>query len=124
MQRRCHVKNDNEVKLYMSERRKGIPQRLAAARAGMSERTARKYEHEGKLPSQLKRPHDWQTRVNPFEQDWPGWWSSSRVIPPCKGQPCSRCCANSTQNATVPRRYAPCNGTSPAGKRFMASPKR
>ena len=49
MQRRCHVKNDNEVKLYMSERRKGIPQRLAAARAGMSERTARKYEHEGKL---------------------------------------------------------------------------
>jgi len=37
----------------------------------MSERTARKYEHEGKLPSQLKRPHDWQTRVNPFEQDWP-----------------------------------------------------
>src|SRR6266567_4199695 len=55
----------------MSERRKGIPQRLAAARAGMSERTARKYEHEGKLPSQLKRPHDWQTRVNPFEQDWP-----------------------------------------------------
>ena len=71
MQRRCHVKNDNEVKLYMSERRKGIPQRLAAARAGMSERTARKYEHEGKLPSQLKRPHDWQTRVNPFEQDWP-----------------------------------------------------
>lgn len=65
------MKNDNEVKLYMSERRKGIPQRLAAARAGMSERTARKYEHTGKLPSQLKRPHDWQTRVNPFEQDWP-----------------------------------------------------
>ena len=55
----------------MSERRKGLPQRIAAARAGMSERAARKYEHEGKLPSQLKLPHDWQTRVNPFEQDWP-----------------------------------------------------
>src|SRR6266487_276931 len=67
----CHMKNDSEVKLYMSERSKGKPQRLAAARAGMSERTARKYEHAGKLPSELKRPHDWKTRTDPFEQDWP-----------------------------------------------------
>jgi hypothetical protein len=64
------MKKDTEVKLLMQERRKGTPQRLAAARAGMSERTARKYEHAGQLPSQLKRPHDWQTRANPFEQDW------------------------------------------------------
>jgi hypothetical protein len=66
----CHMKKDTEVKLLMQERRKGTPQRLAAARAGMSERTARKYEHAGQLPSQLKRPHDWQTRSNPFEEDW------------------------------------------------------
>jgi hypothetical protein len=65
------MKNDSEVKLYMSERRKGKSQRIAAARAGMSERTARKYERAGKLPSELKRPHDWQTRQNPFEEDWP-----------------------------------------------------
>lgn len=64
------MKKDTEVKLYMQERRKGTPQRLAAARAGMSERTARKYEHAGQPPSALKRPHDWQTRQNPFEQDW------------------------------------------------------
>jgi hypothetical protein len=64
------MKKDTEVKLYMQERRKGTPQRLAAARAGMSERTARKYEHAGQPPSALKRPHDWQTRKNPFEQDW------------------------------------------------------
>ena len=55
------MKNDYEVKLYMSERRKGVSQKVAAARAGMSERTARKYEQAGKLPSQLKRPHEWQT---------------------------------------------------------------
>jgi hypothetical protein len=55
----------------MQERRKGVPQRLAAARAGMSERTARKYEKAKALPSALKRPHDWNTRENPFEQDWP-----------------------------------------------------
>ena len=65
------MKNDHEVKLYMSERRKGNSQRVAAARAGMSERTARKYEQAGKLPSELKRPHSWSTRDNPFEQDWP-----------------------------------------------------
>src|SRR5256714_8593013 len=65
------MKNDFEVKLYMSERRKGMTQKQAAARAGMSERTARKYEQAGALPSALKRPHEWQTRSKPFEEDWP-----------------------------------------------------
>ncbi len=65
------MKNDYEVKLYMSERRKGLTQQQAAARAGMSERTARTYERAGALPSALKRLHDWQTRKNPFEEDWP-----------------------------------------------------
>jgi transposase len=64
------MKKDTEVKLLMQERRKGTPQRLAAARAGMSERTARKYEQAGQLPSQVKRPHTWNTRTDPFEQDW------------------------------------------------------
>jgi hypothetical protein len=71
------MKKDTEVKLYMQERTKGISQRIAAARAGMSERTARKYEQAGQLPSQLKRPHDWQTRQNPFEEDWP--WVVSQL---------------------------------------------
>jgi hypothetical protein len=37
----------------------------------MSERTARKFEQARQLPSQVKRPHDWNTRKNPFEEDWP-----------------------------------------------------
>jgi hypothetical protein len=65
------MKKDTEVKLYMQERRKGTSQRVAAARAGISERTGRSYERQGKLPSQRKRPHDWSSRQNPFEQDWP-----------------------------------------------------
>ena len=56
------MKNDHEVKLYMSERKKGSSHQGAAARAGMSERTARTYERVGKLPSELKRPHTWVTR--------------------------------------------------------------
>lgn len=46
-------------------------QRRAAADPGESERTARKYEQAGALPSALKCPHHWQTRSNPFEEDWP-----------------------------------------------------
>ena len=64
------MKKDTEVRLYMQERKKGITQRVAAARAGLGERTARKYERAAALPSQLKRSHDWRTRPNPFEEDW------------------------------------------------------
>lgn len=63
LQRGVSLKNDREVRLYMQERSKGVPQRVAAARAGMSERTARKYEKAKQPPSQLKRSHDWNTKA-------------------------------------------------------------
>src|SRR5207244_12412472 len=71
VKKECHVKKDTEVKRFMQARHKGATQQVAAARAGMSERTARRYERAGKLPSELKRPHTWRTRPNPFEEDWP-----------------------------------------------------
>ncbi|WP_224796857.1 IS21 family transposase, partial [Pandoraea sputorum] len=37
----------------------------------MSERTVRKYERAGKLPSQMKTPRTHRTRTNPFLTDWP-----------------------------------------------------
>ena len=49
----------------------GIPQVTAAAKAGMSERTARKYVHSGRAPSQAKVPHTWRTRPDPFAEVWP-----------------------------------------------------
>jgi hypothetical protein len=64
------MKKESEVKLYMQVRKAGKAQKLAAAKAGMSERTGRKYEQMGKLASQLKQPRTWLTRTNPFEQDW------------------------------------------------------
>src|SRR5713101_6515887 len=70
IKQRCHVKKDTEIRLYLQERKKGMTQRVAAARAGIGERTARKYERAAALPSQLKRSHDWRTRPNPFEEDW------------------------------------------------------
>jgi hypothetical protein len=43
--------------------------KTAAAKVGMSEKTARKYRKSGKLPSQCKVIHDWRTRPDPFDQD-------------------------------------------------------
>jgi len=65
------MKSDREVELMRRERAKGVRQELAAARAGMSVRTLRKYEKLGRLPSQMKKPHTWRTRPDPFELDWP-----------------------------------------------------
>ncbi len=35
---------------------------IAAIKAGMDEKTARKYHKLGKLPSELEQPHTWRTR--------------------------------------------------------------
>lgn len=68
------MKKDAEVSLLLHERQKGRTQVQAAARAGMSERTARKYEYAytqtGALPSQLKQPRTHRTRPDPFADDW------------------------------------------------------
>jgi transcriptional regulator with XRE-family HTH domain len=65
------MKTDAEVRLMMRERAKGRTQDQAAAKAGMSARTARKYERAGRLPSQTKQPRTYATRPNPFADDWP-----------------------------------------------------
>ncbi|PDV96866.1 IS21 family transposase [Candidatus Chloroploca asiatica] len=65
------MKTDHEVRQMRRERSKGKTQEQAAARAGMSVRTARKYEQLGQLPSQTKQPRTHRTRPNPFEADWP-----------------------------------------------------
>ena len=44
---------------------------VAAMKAGLDEKTARKYVSIGKLPSELKSARDWRTRPDPFEEHWP-----------------------------------------------------
>jgi hypothetical protein len=44
---------------------------VAALRAGMDRKTARKYRRNGKLPSELVQPRDWRTREDPFLEQWP-----------------------------------------------------
>lgn len=43
---------------------------LAAMRAGMDRKTARKYVKAGKLPSEVVPPRTWRTRSDPFAEVW------------------------------------------------------
>lgn len=61
--------------------RKKKTQSLAAARAGISERSARRIEGATGLPSQHPRRY-WRSRVDPFVQVW-----DAEVVPLLKGAP-------------------------------------
>jgi transcriptional regulator with XRE-family HTH domain len=71
------MKTDTEVRRMVQERAKGKTQEQAAARAGMSVRTVRTYERLGQLPSQRRQPRQYQTRPNPFADEWP--WICSQL---------------------------------------------
>jgi hypothetical protein len=45
-------------------------QQIAAAKAGMDTKTARKYRHLGQVPSALPAVPRWRTRADPFEEVW------------------------------------------------------
>jgi len=65
------MNTDNQVRMLMKLINQEKNLESAAAKAGMSEKTARKYRRLGRLPSQCKPIHDWRTRPNPFaEDDW------------------------------------------------------
>ena len=54
---------------------------MVAMKAGMGEKTARKYRRTGKLPSDLKQEHTWRTRKDPFEDVWEGMKSMIEINP-------------------------------------------
>jgi len=62
---------DRQVRLLMKELKKRQPLATAAAKAGMCEKTARRYRRLGMLPSEARAPHTWRTREDPFEAVWP-----------------------------------------------------
>lgn len=58
-----------QVQLYMKTKKSGSSQETAAAKAGISSRTARRIESGSHRP-QRGRPHDWQTRKDPLDGLW------------------------------------------------------
>lgn len=71
------MKTDGEVRLLLKQIAKGKSQAIAAAKAGMSESTARKYQRSAKLPSQIKPLRTHRTREDPFAADWA--WIESEI---------------------------------------------
>ena len=62
--------------------RQGAAKELAAVKAGMDPKTARKYRRLGKLPSEVKiMDRDWLTRPDPFAEVWPQMQEQLRLNP-------------------------------------------
>jgi len=61
---------NEQVRLLMKRIQTEKTLAVAAAKAGMDEKTARRYRKLGKLPSECRPEHDWRTRKDPFEKDW------------------------------------------------------
>jgi hypothetical protein len=61
---------DRQVRKLMKLNQQEEKVSYAAAKAGMSENTARKYLRSGTLPSQSKSERTWRTRKDPFDDIW------------------------------------------------------
>ena len=72
---------DKQVRRLMMLIQKEKTLAIASARAGMDEKTARKYLKSGLLPSQCRKEHDWRTRENPFAEEWDGIKDKLEVNP-------------------------------------------
>ena len=71
---------DQQMKRY-KELRNTLPQEAAAAKVGISVRTARRIEHAAVLPSQQPR-RQWRTRRDPLEGLW-----ESEILPRLRAAP-------------------------------------
>ncbi|MBR9978876.1 MAG: hypothetical protein KFH87_12390 [Bacteroidetes bacterium] len=61
---------NEQMRLLMKAMEKDPHIEKAAAKAGMCRQTASKFLRAGKMPSDSKVPHDWQTRTDPFAAVW------------------------------------------------------
>jgi transposase len=62
---------DQQVRRLRMLLSQGKSQVVAAVKSGMDVKTARKYSRTDALPSELKKPREWRTRRDPFEEVWP-----------------------------------------------------
>jgi hypothetical protein len=70
-----------QVRLYMSNRKQGQTQEQASAKAGLSERSARRIER-GKIGALENKERHWRTRKDPFAEIW-----DNEIVPLLEGQP-------------------------------------
>ena len=73
-----------DAQMHMLRRcdHQGAGKELAAAKAGMDPKTARKYRRLGRLPSEVRiMDRDWLTRPDPFAEVWPELQDQLRLNP-------------------------------------------
>ena len=61
---------DGQVRKLWGLLAEGMSLRVAALKAGMDEKTARKYRRESRMPGELSERHWWRTRPDPFLDVW------------------------------------------------------
>ena len=61
---------DEQVRRLMKRLQTDESLAVAAAKAGMDEKTARRYRRLGKLPSECRPEHTWRTRDDPYQEVW------------------------------------------------------
>ena len=61
----------NKQVIRLKQMIKKHTQEIAAAKSGMTPKTARKYLKTAKLPSEVKKQRTWKTRTNVFDKIWP-----------------------------------------------------
>ena len=72
---------DQQVRLLRQALHQGLSLPLAAAKAGMDRKTARKYRRLDRLPSEERMEHTWRTRPDPFEGVW-NWVQEQLALNP------------------------------------------
>ena len=70
-----------QVRLYMSSRKQGHTQAQASAKAGISERSARRIDR-GRIDVLEPKERHWRTRKDPFEAVW-----DREIVPLLSKQP-------------------------------------
>ncbi len=73
---------DQQYRLYMTHRQNGLSQSTAAAKAGFSERTARRLQKAAMPPSARRRRRTYRTREDPFAEVW-----ESELVPRLEEHP-------------------------------------
>ena len=76
---------DRQTRLLRQKRMEGKTQETAAAKAGMSVRSARKWQ-SGPLPWATKPEHRWRTRPDPFDGVW-----EDEIEPLLRNDPAAHC---------------------------------
>ena len=97
---------------------------LAAAKARMDVKTARKYLADGRLPSEAKPERNWRTREDPFERVWDEIREQIRTNPVWRPRRSSRrCSANALANLPTVSCVL-CSGGSSDGARRKGQARR